>query len=451
MRSGLKSNSHEKYFGFFRAKVVEIDLSVGKPDNQSGGGFLSGAANPMGGRNKDEKNDYGAIKVFIPDVQTDIDPDFDESKSKIIAFPANSPMGGYNEDEEDSHFQSAVFVPRKGSWVWVFFEQGRLDRAFYWGGFNYQQAMLPPENRDGDEPHKVVTLVKTGEGRAIILSDDKKNCRVEITGKKRKMKEGPEGDKDSVYKIDDNQTTILLDERQGKEKLLIRTHKGDFINLDIEKQELHAKFKGDITVKTDGDLYFNAGKGVHIKSGQDMNLQSGKKMNIKSGSSCSVSAGMNLTLSGKMMASLKASGVTIVDAAMVLIQSALAGCMGGGGGSAKTKDPKGDRDSGGMSQMPGQLAQRLQNIAGGAKDGIPQSNSPLLEKSKTGKVFDAEGTGSGANPLEDIEDLQFTDPNIFSGKNYDTSDFSDIVETASVGKKFDDIISSEKTNWNVLL
>ena len=109
----------------------------------------------------------------------------------------------------------------------------------------------------------------------MVFSDDPADERVEITGKKRNLKEPPTGDWDSVYEIDGNQTTILLDEVEGREKVLIRTVKGDYIHVDIDEQQLQCYFKNDIKIQTDGNLHVTVAKNIRVESGENSYLTVG--------------------------------------------------------------------------------------------------------------------------------------------------------------------------------
>jgi len=339
-----------KLFGNYRAQVVE---------------------------NKDPDK-FGKVKVWIADIMPNIDPD-----KGIWAKPANNPMGGRNEDsgEEEALFSGTSYIPGKGTWCWVFFEAGDLQKPFYWGALDLENAKVLPENQLGKDYQKKWTIIKTNKGRCIVTSDDTDDERVEITGKKRTIKEPPSGDTNSVYTIDGNQTTILIDERSGKEKVLIRTHKGDFFHIDVDDQKLQGYFKGGINLKTDGDYYLQA-KGIYMKATDALSMESAKDMNIKSGSILNVESGndMNINSGGtlhtessgalniksgdavniesSMDMNLKSGGVSnILSSAIVGIDGASVSIMGGvasaalsaepaeSATSSKTEEPKGERDT----------------------------------------------------------------------------------------------------------
>ncbi|MFW6001896.1 MAG: hypothetical protein ACOCQD_00995 [archaeon] len=284
-----KRIEEQQWNGFYRAKVTGVDI---------------------------DDNDYGAIRVFIPDMMTELDNDYDEETMGLKAYPANSPLGGYNDDNEESYFQSTVYVPLKGSYVWVFFESGNVNRPFYFSGFNYKQAKLPPENRDGEEPHKVYTIIKTHSGRSIIVSDSEDIQRIEITGKKREMEDGPSGDENSIYQIDDNQTTVLLDERDGREKLLIRSRKGDYINFDIENRNVNIKCQNNIEIKSGGSINLQSDEDINLKAVGSINQQTiNGEFNILSGNS--------LYLTSEIQTHIRALDVVSLDGSYIFSGSGL--------------------------------------------------------------------------------------------------------------------------------
>ena len=178
--------------------------------------------------NKDTDK-FGRVKVWIPDLMPDI-----PKQKGLWARPANNPVGGRNaEGDSESHYMGTSYIPKKGSWVWVFFETGNINRPYYFGALDLQNTKVLPENQLGSNYEDKWTIFKSHKGRTIIISDDPDDRRVEITGRKKKLTgDSPTGGTDSVYEIDANQNTILLDERSGQEKILIRTYKGDFIHID---------------------------------------------------------------------------------------------------------------------------------------------------------------------------------------------------------------------------
>lgn len=220
-----------RLYGFYRACVVATDV---------------------------DDNIYGAVDVFVPDLMTDLDPEFDPKSRGMTAYPANNPVGGRNSENEGSYGWGMILVPRKGDWIWIFFESGSIQRPFYFAAVNIENAKLPPEHIGVSEPSNVYGIFKSHNGRSIIVADSPDVQRTEITGKYRSgPPTTPDGSDRDPYTIDGNQTTILFDERDGKEKILIRTHKGDFLHIDVDDQMLQAKFTSDIRIETMGDLHLS--------------------------------------------------------------------------------------------------------------------------------------------------------------------------------------------------
>ena len=222
------------YFGMYRALVVD---------------------------NKDPDM-FGRVLIWCSDTMPEV------SKDKgIWARSANNRVGGRNNEGTSNHqYAGTSYIPLEGSWVWIFYEGGNPNRPYYFAALDLENTKTLPENQLGGAYQYKWVIFKSHSGRTIVISDDKDDARVEITGKKRQLTNPPSGDTGSVYTIDGNQTTILLDERSGKEKILIRTHKGDFFNIDVENRKLQAQFESDIQIKSNGSVYVTAGKEMHLKS-----------------------------------------------------------------------------------------------------------------------------------------------------------------------------------------
>lgn len=289
-----RQNSSREWHGNYRAKVVEVDI---------------------------EGNNYGAIRVFVPDlfasaVMIEGDPSFNENNCGLIAYPANNCMGGYNTEdaEQSSSYQACIHVPLKNSWVWVFFEGGDPARPFYTNAVMYRNSKVLPENRGVAQPHKVYTLCKTHSGQSIVVCDSPDQRRIEITGKKRLLSGGPEGNSASVYAVDGNMTTILFDERKGKEKILIRSRKGDYIHFDIDERQFQSYFKSNIRFQTDGNVDIAIKGNLTVKIDGNITLETGGDHTIKNG-------GNNILESGGIISSKSASSTSIDSDGVVLIQN----------------------------------------------------------------------------------------------------------------------------------
>ena len=248
--------------------------------------------------NNRDKEMLGRVIVWIPDLMPDI-----SDTQGIWARPANNPVGGRNTEEGSANnYMGSSFIPSNGSWTWVFFEAGNINRPYYFGALDLENAKVLPENQLGASYEQKWTLFKSHAGRAIVVSDDPDDERVEITGKKLLLEEPPSGDTFSVYRIDQNQNTILIDERDETEKILIKTRKGDFIKLGISEDSrtleiqvadnVEIKSGGHILVTSSGDqhflaggnVYITAGAGIHMVAGGSINSEAGDEFNYKCGS-----------------------------------------------------------------------------------------------------------------------------------------------------------------------
>jgi len=309
-----------KYYGFYRAKVIN---------------------------EYDEKGKFGRVWVWIPDLMPLI-----EDTEAIMARPANTPLGGRNvEDDKENYYAGSSYIPKAGSWVWVFFENGNPNRPYYWGALDIENTPTVPEVQQGVEyPHKWV-MIRTHAGRTVVHSDDPTDERVEITGKKRKLSEPPTGDWDSVYEIDGNQTTILLDEVKSREKVLIRTYKGDYIHVDIDEQQLQCYFKNDIKIQTDGTLHITAAKHIRVESGLNSYLTAGSDIHVRSknhyqyavSETHSFSLGANYTTTGAII-SHNTGGKFAVDSGIEQLEIG-ASIPAQIAEPAEPETPVGDRDT----------------------------------------------------------------------------------------------------------
>jgi hypothetical protein len=299
--------------------------------------------------NRDNEK-FGRVLVWIPDLMPDI-----PSTTGIWARPANNPMGGRNTQYgSDNNYMGTCYIPRKGSWLWIFFEAGNINRPYYFASLDIEHAKVLPENQVGTNFQDKWTIFKSHDGRTVIISDDPDDERIEITGKKRKLNTPPSGDTASVYQIDTNQTTILFDERTGKQKILIRTYKGDFFHIDIDERKLQVEFEGDIEIKTKGKFNVTAEDDINIKSltgdafiqsdSGDINIKGGGDVKITSAAEMDLLSQNNLNYQSGGDINGLAGGNMNHDAAQLNEQTGMADAASEAP-DATEADPKGERNT----------------------------------------------------------------------------------------------------------
>ena len=193
----------------------------------------------------------------------------------LWASPSNNYLGGRTIQDTkirhkgpDAYYQGSCLIPPKGTHVWVWFEKNDISHPFYDGAAEYGDVQSLPENQLGTNYQKKWTLLKTCQGRCLVISDDDDDARFEITGKKRMIKDPPFGDTDSVYKIDDNQSVFLIDERPQHEKILLKDYRGNFMKLIQDENgindQLHVKIQNDVHMEFQKDFYLTVLGNMHV-------------------------------------------------------------------------------------------------------------------------------------------------------------------------------------------
>lgn len=184
-----------------------------------------------------DSNKSGRILCYIPDIQGDKAP----SKSECYwALPSAWCYLGSTENKKCGQ----VLIPPKGSNVAVRFEPHVGSKnsyatgdppgvPFYMSGIGLldtqSKTVLPYENVFNGEYEKRYTLLKTPNGRAIILSDDSNNESIIIKGK------DPGGRNQSTLVCDDDMA-VILDEKTPK--IRIQTgNKEQYIEINKKTNE----------------------------------------------------------------------------------------------------------------------------------------------------------------------------------------------------------------------
>lgn len=223
----------------------------------------------------------GRVKVRIPDLMVADKKHVGEwGKNGLWASPANNYLGGRTIQDtkirfkgEDAFYQGSCLIPPKGSHVWVWFEKNDPSHPMYDFAAEYGDVQTLPENQLGRQYQKKWTLLKTKEGRAIVASDDPDDCRMEITGKKRKLKDPPFGDIESVYPIIGNQTTFLIDERENHEKVLLADYRGNYIKLIQNELAGNRQLQDQLHINVNSDTHFHCGGNFYLTVDGELHIQ----------------------------------------------------------------------------------------------------------------------------------------------------------------------------------
>jgi hypothetical protein len=303
----------------------------------------------------------GRVKVWCPDTMPEIPQD-----QGLWARSANNSLGGRNNIDNrlgadtsgnssggEHYFQGTCFIPPNGSWVYIFYEYGNVNEPRYFGMAEPGNCKVPTECQQGDEYEKKWLIMKSRQGRAIIVSDDPFDERVEITGKKRQLDPfDVSGNPESIYTIEDNQTVILLDERDGQERILIKDYKGNFFNFDIESQSLFVDMAGDIHLNAGRSMYLTAGRDMHILSERILNVESkNNSLNFKTGQAINLDAGADINVKAGANANIDAlanvnvlAGINIQEDGVLLLQQQGAAKGATGAERALPASPEGVRN-----------------------------------------------------------------------------------------------------------
>lgn len=237
------------------------------------------------------------VKVRIPDLMVAEEKFVGKwNKNGTWAFPGNNYLGGRNKPDmlgqrleaPEGYYQGSCLIPPKGSHVWILFEKNDPSHPYYIAAAEYGDTQALPENQLGKEYQKKWTLLKTAQGRCIIASDDDSDARFEITGKKRKISNPPFGDTDSVYDIDDNQTTFLIDERPNHEKVFLKDYRGNYFKLIQDENGINDQFHGyvqdDVHLEVGKDFYLTVHGNFHLKVDKNIYIQSLMNIFVKAAS-----------------------------------------------------------------------------------------------------------------------------------------------------------------------
>lgn len=243
-------------------------------DNQMIPGFIQGTV--VENNNKDYP---GMVKVSFTV--------WEKGKNMIEWIRLMSPYAG------DSY--GSYVVPEIGETVLIGFIGGSLKKPVLMGSLHVKDSSLVKDSFDEKNTKKVF---KTKGGIEVAVSDE--------DGKQSVVIRTP---KEQQLVIEDEQETILLSDKNGKNKLLLNL-KGGEMSLEAEKK---MQFKaGSVSFNLDG----NSGKiqiecnTMEVKAKQSVTMEGQTQMQLK---------GASAKLEGMQTLELKASGQTAISGGIVKI------------------------------------------------------------------------------------------------------------------------------------
>lgn len=312
----------EKYYGFYRSLVVN-----------------------------DKDPEYcGQIQIWIPDLQPE---DYKHELDKCLwAFPANNHFGGRNDgtdkhgsrdedvDEIKLYAYGASWIPRINSWVWLFFENGNPNRPFYMNSVDLRRTKVPVEGQWGENYHRK-WYNRSPKGHVMILSDDQEvpvsdatarilpaeileeDTRTEMTGHKKHLEE--------IYKIVDNQSTVLIDDRKDRQKILIQDWKGNHIIISTHQNRAAIYINEDLVIRNHSDQFslicengrmniyakngisMRSDAQIHIKAKQNIEVRTEQDIRMEAKWSIFANAKINMYTSGDLMNYVRGGMMTVVS------------------------------------------------------------------------------------------------------------------------------------------
>lgn len=170
-------------------------------------------------------------------------------------------------------------MPEEDDEVVVVFDHGDVNHP-YIIGFLWNGQAMPPESDSNKR------LIKSKQGHSVLLDDTEKQEKIVLTSSKG--------------------MTITLDDTKDQEKIEVKTSKGMVITMDDPGKAITIKATQAVTIEGPED--------VTIKASQNVTVDSAQMVTIKGGQSVSVEGNAEVTV--------KAAKVTVNAESIMLGQGA---------------------------------------------------------------------------------------------------------------------------------
>ncbi len=159
----------------------------------------------------------GSVEVFVPDWTAE--KVVGNNKGLVWAAPLNACFLGSDSKEANKNVGQCI-IPPVGSDVWVAIEDGNYANAYYFGSVALVNPdTIPHDNKQLNNPQNAYTLIKTPNGRGIVVVDEGNDRKSGIVIKGK-------GSNTSKVLGDSNQMFIALSENAFN-GILIQSGNGD--------------------------------------------------------------------------------------------------------------------------------------------------------------------------------------------------------------------------------
>lgn len=243
-------------------------------DNQMIPGFVQGTV--VENNNKDYP---GMVKVSFTI--------WEDGKNMIEWVRLLSPYTGKD--------YGSYLVPEIDETVLIGFIGGSLKRPFLLGSLYPKDSKLVKDQFDKDNKNKVLS---TKGGTLIAIDDTKDKSSLTI-----------QTPKETKVVIEDEKETILVSDKDGKNKIFLDLKKGELL-LNAEKKITFKTGKASLEMDGNQGNITITGNKVAVNAKQTLAMEGKTSTTVKGGS---------LTAEGKQGTTLKASGQLSISGAMVKI------------------------------------------------------------------------------------------------------------------------------------
>ncbi|MBQ6886971.1 MAG: hypothetical protein IJN54_05620 [Lachnospiraceae bacterium] len=189
----------------------------------------------------------------------------------------------------------SYMVPEINETVLVGFIGGSLKKPFLLGSLYPKDSKFVKQQFDKKNKNKVL---RTKGGTEIAIDDTNGKDSISVVTPK-----------ETKFVIEDAKETILMSDKEGKNKVFLDLKKGEIMICADKKITLKTGTASVVMTGTQGDIKI-AGNKVGVNAKQTLNMEGKTSATLK---------GASLTAQGMQSATLKATGQTTVSGAMVKI------------------------------------------------------------------------------------------------------------------------------------